>query len=335
MGLGHPDVSVVIPVYNKQDVLKSTLESVLGQSFRTYEVVVVDDGSTDDGSSLVASFADPRIRLIQQTNQGSSAARNRGIREARGNWIALIDADDLWEPDHLAGLVSAVAEPALIGAFSNLIYASTGHAAIPFDVKSQIVEDYFSFALAANGYAISSSSVLVQRRQLVEAGLFTVGTAVGEDIDMWCRLAVRGPFRYVANASATYRDDLDSSTLARQLERHVPYPPGARTLHALISKGEVPDHLIASARRYANFLLLEYARQLLDCGDHLAARKVLRAREVLLACLWSDPKRYIKRLARTFAVGRWGYEMSRQFGFRATNMSLLQAAAAGALPGLV
>jgi cellulose synthase/poly-beta-1,6-N-acetylglucosamine synthase-like glycosyltransferase len=310
MGTSPPDISVVTPLYNKENVLPATLASVLGQSFRQFEFIVVDDGSTDEGGSLVNSLADPRVRLIRQTNQGSSAARNRGILEARGKWVAFIDADDLWAPDHLETLVSAVGEPGLIGAFSNFKHESNGRLAVPAGVPSQRVDDYFSFALAANGYAMSSSSVLLETRRLIDAGLFPVGTPVGEDTDMWCRLAMQGSFLYVANPSATYRDNIESSSLARHLKQEVPYPVCAQRLNALISAGDVPDRLVASARRYANFLLLEYARQLLDRGDYLQAREVL-----LQDCTFSlDPKRYVKRFARTWPLGLWGYRLYRQIG---------------------
>jgi glycosyltransferase involved in cell wall biosynthesis len=304
----HPDVSVVIPLYNKADVLQATLVSVLEQTFREFEVIVVDDGSTDDGASLVESVADRRVRLIRQANQGESAARNRGILEARGKWIALIDADDLWASNHLEELVSAVEDPAFIGAFSNIVYESNSQPAIPLTFQSQRIDDYFSFALRTNGYPMSSSSVLLARRQLLEAGLFAVGIPVGPDIDMWCRLALHGSLRYVANTSATYRDTLDSSALARNLKREVPYPFFVRRLPELISGGAVPGHLVTSARRYANFLLLEYAGQLLDRVEHLRAREVL-IRECTF--LW-DVERYLKRLVRTWPLGRWGRRLSQQ-----------------------
>jgi glycosyltransferase involved in cell wall biosynthesis len=303
-----PDVSVVMPLYNKADVLPATLKSVLGQSYRAFELIVVDDGSTDGGGALVASHADVRIRLIHQANQGVAAARNRGIREAEGKWIAFIDADDLWAPDHLEMLVSAVGEPGIVGAFSNIVLESSGRAVVPLAVPSQRVDDYFAFALTANGYAISSSSVLIERRLLIDCGLFAVGTPVGEDIDMWCRVAIRGAFQYVANPSATYRDALESSALARNLKRQAPYPPWVQRLKNLTSSGEMPGRLIASARRYANFLLLEYARQLIDRGDYRQARRVL-----LEECTFSsDPLRYGRRLLRTWPLGRWGYQFVRQ-----------------------
>ena len=95
-------ISVVITLYNKEKHIRNTLKGVLGQSFQDFEIVVVDDGSTDNSVSEVQRFKDPRIRIISQTNAGVSAARNRGILESKGEFIALLDGDDEWKPDYLA-----------------------------------------------------------------------------------------------------------------------------------------------------------------------------------------------------------------------------------------
>ena len=106
-----PFFSIIIPLYNKEGYVGDTLESVRTQQYDDYEVVVVDDGSTDGGAALVESYAakDPRIRLITQANGGVSVARNRGMSEANGTYYAFLDADDSWAPEHLTEL-KALAE---------------------------------------------------------------------------------------------------------------------------------------------------------------------------------------------------------------------------------
>ena len=96
-----PKVSVVVPCYNGAKYLRETIQSVLAQDLPVLEIIVVDDGSTDDSADIAESFGAP-VRVIRQSNQGESVARNRGIDEARGDWVAFLDADDLWTPDKMA-----------------------------------------------------------------------------------------------------------------------------------------------------------------------------------------------------------------------------------------
>ena len=94
--------SVIVPLYNKAPYVQRALDSVLAQTFRDFELIVVDDGSTDGGSEIVARCSDPRVRVVRQTNAGPGAARNRGLREAQGEFVAFLDADDEWLPEFLA-----------------------------------------------------------------------------------------------------------------------------------------------------------------------------------------------------------------------------------------
>src|SRR5262245_20179101 len=100
-------VSVVIPCYNAGRFLKETLESILAQTRPALEVIVVDDGSTDDSAAVAGAFGPP-VRVLRQSNQGESVARNRGLDEARGDWVAFLDADDVWAPDKLERQLAAV-----------------------------------------------------------------------------------------------------------------------------------------------------------------------------------------------------------------------------------
>jgi glycosyltransferase involved in cell wall biosynthesis len=296
----NPFVSVVIPLYNKAHCILKTLSSVASQGRTDFEVIVVDDGSTDGGGELVKAAGIPGLRLIQQENAGVSAARNRGIAAARGEWIAFLDGDDLWSRDHLEGLLQPLERTTAAVVISNLrLESRAGQPLIDPSVLPQTVNDYFSFALSNGNYPASSSSIMVRRNALFEAGLFAEGISTGEDIDMWCRLACRGPFFYNARLSATYTDALSSNRAAM--------PLFAQRLPGLIRDGGVPPALVESAKHYANFLMLEYARQLLDDGRYTEARAVL-----LNDCVASyDARRFFKRLTRTSSLGRMLFRLSR------------------------
>ena len=105
-----PPVSVVVPTYNSPALLRATLDSVFAQTFADFELVVIDDGSTDDTPAMLASIADPRLRVVRQANAGIGHARNRGIDESRGTYVALLDHDDLWHPEKLATQVAFLRE---------------------------------------------------------------------------------------------------------------------------------------------------------------------------------------------------------------------------------
>ena len=299
-------VAVVIPLYNKSATIVETIASVLAQTMSPHEIIVVEDGSTDGSAEIVAKIHDPRLRLIRQTNAGVSAARNTGIETARSEWIALIDADDLWSENHLERLTDDFASES-VGAFSNLrLETRSGGTLIDRSVPSQQVDNYFEFALEHGGYPISASSIIARRSALIACGMFPMGVAMGEDIDTWARLSCCGPLLYRKGATATYCDVPRAHSVAGNLKREAISPLFADRLPKLIADGAVPARLVSSARRYANFLLLEYARQLLDRDRNLAARAVLLER-----CLpQHDFARYLKRMARTYAPGRLLYRLT-------------------------
>ncbi|MHC2621365.1 glycosyltransferase involved in cell wall biosynthesis [Bradyrhizobium huanghuaihaiense] len=294
-----PLVSIVIPLYNKADFILRTVASAASQLDVAFEIIVVDDGSTDDGAKLVHNAGLEGLFLIAQENAGVSAARNRGMTAARGKWIAFLDADDVWSCEHLATLLKAIDGSDAIAAFSNVRLQS--RASCPLidpRLVAQRVEDYFSFALRSGGYPISSSSIIALKDKLVAAGLFVEGISTGEDIDMWCRLACQGAFFYTAKLTATYNDARSHTRCSAS--GTVVRPFSAQRLHDLIASDELDPRLAESGRRYANFLMLEYARQLLDSGQYADARAVL-----LGECVPRyDPKRFLKRLIRTTSFGQ-------------------------------
>lgn len=203
-------ISVVIPLYNKEKSIARTLECVLNQTYQDFEVVVVNDGSKDRSAAVVEQFTDARIRLIKQTNGGVSAARNRGIAEARGEYVAFLDADDVWLPDHLANLESLIINYPQCRAWStSYINNENGvdHPIIlnklPFGGESGVLSNYFEVCSCSHP-PVWSSAVCVEKSLLTEIGGFPVGVTSGEDLLTWARIAIKTDWTYSMKATAVY-----------------------------------------------------------------------------------------------------------------------------------
>jgi GT2 family glycosyltransferase len=290
-------VSVVIPLYNQAATINQTVASVLSQSWRDFQLIVVDDGSTDEPELAPEYLRDPRLRWIRQHNQGVSAARNAGVDVAASRWIAFVDADDVWEPGHLASLMAEAAADDAVLVFSNIALQSRDWSVlIDPSVQSGLINDYFAFALRNGGYPVSASSLLVRRDRLLAAGSFPVGCANGEDIDTWCRLAFLGSFRYTGQATARYFDAMSDLADPERPVRQPEHPLFAVRLPKLLRCGAASGDMRASMAQYANFLLLEYVRQLLDRSEKTHARAILFGHCSAIM----DPARYARQLLRIF-----------------------------------
>ncbi len=188
-----PVFSVVIPLYNKEKYIGKTLESVLLQDFTDFEVVLVDDGSTDNGSDIAKGFDDPRIRILRQENLGVSSARNRGIREAKGDFIAFLDADDEWMENKLQTHLTCFKEnPECHWTVSAFIHRSGDRETVIGGGKSDVIQDALQ-ALANNALEIWTGSVVARTSCFGTKCLFSTGVSTSEDREVWLKLACQYP----------------------------------------------------------------------------------------------------------------------------------------------
>jgi hypothetical protein len=198
-----PAISVVMPLYNKASYVLASISSVQTQSFANWEMVVVDDGSTDDSCKRVAELGDPRIRIIQQTNQGVSAARNAGILAAQSELIAFLDADDEWLPTYLDSLMALVVRYPAAGWYATSYEFNDPVVGrrkarlrgVRRDFENGILENYFEVATQSDP-PVCSSAVAAKKSVLSAIGCFPVGIASGEDLLTWARLAIAYPLAY-------------------------------------------------------------------------------------------------------------------------------------------
>lgn len=284
----HPtQIDVVMPLYNKRDYVEAAIRSALAQR-GLHELIVVDDGSTDGSADIVANLAreDARVRLLRQANAGVSAARNRGVQASTAEYVAFLDADDLYLPgflDQVAALAACYPEAGVCGTAYRR-FAGDAEAALaagetgPRDAVGRLVPAFFDEW--ARGSFFFTSSVCVRRQALLALGtLFPAGERLGEDQDVWFRLAERYPVAYSARQLALYRvavaDSLTASTTLQEVL------PCYRRLEARLARGDYPARHRWGARRMLAVSYLNVASSLLKRGRKREAAALAFTRTAL------------------------------------------------------
>lgn len=208
--------SVIIPLYNKVDYIENTIKSVLDQTFTDYEIIIINDGSTDNSVTRVLEFNDSRIQLYNQKNQGVSVARNSGIEKSKGKLITFLDADDYWFPNHLETLFK------LYNNFPNCgIYCSrykiktiSKQFVIPHhngieNSFSGIIEDYF---YSNSPFRTTwTSSLAIPKEILLKFGSFTPGVTNGEDLELWTKIGIHYSVAISNRITAVYNYNTPNS----------------------------------------------------------------------------------------------------------------------------
>lgn len=206
----NPYFSVVIPLYNKANEIRHTLECVFSQSFTNFEVIVINDGSTDDSLDIVQAFDDHRLHIYSTKNKGVSHARNYGIQKAKAKRIAFLDADDIWKPHHLEDLKALFETFPNCGLYCMAYDKIKGETMISSHYKDipqnkpwkGRIDDYF-YHSSVNSLA-SSSSVGIYKAVLDTVGYFNEAFDSGEDTDLWIRIALAYPTAFDTTVSATH-----------------------------------------------------------------------------------------------------------------------------------
>lgn len=221
-----PFFSVIIPLFNKEDYIESTLNSVLNQSYNDFEIIVVDDGSNDNSAYLVSQFKDSRIKLIKQKNKGVSVARNTGIEYAKANYIALLDADDLWYENHLFELKKQIDLFPNAGLYCNnyKVYHNENfqqNARLNFEYFENclIVEDYFKASII-NSVAWTSA-VAFSKETFNIIGGFNPDYKTTQDIDLWVRIALKYEVSFNPKITMAYKFYVDNSLSKNENEYNI------------------------------------------------------------------------------------------------------------------
>ncbi len=267
-----PLVSVVIPAYNGGAMLRTAVDSALAQTYAPIEVVVIDDGSTEDVAALLGPVADS-IRLVRQANAGTAAARNRGIHESRGDFVALLDQDDWWEPDKLARQMPAFDDPAVA-----LVHSGARFVDVDGHVTSEVTADpgLDTHALLA-ACRLAVQTAVMRRDALRVVGDFDESLSAADDWDMWIRFVDRFRLAATPYTLATIRvhpgnqsrnAELMYSSARQLMAKHRHIHGSCRKCRRALRQATIANRAAYYARRRAE------ARVLSAAGHRAAALRV-------------------------------------------------------------
>lgn len=218
-----PVFSIIIPLYNKEKYISRAVNSALNQSFKKFEIIIVNDGSTDNSSSVIAKIKDPRVRIINQKNLGASNARNTGIKKAKAPYIAFLDADDEYLPDFLTNMYK------LIHKYKNYSFFATAYKRISSDSvnecyygakKISIVENFLAKMAKTGKIFIHISSVVIKKTVFYDVGGFYTrskksygGATIFEDIDLWIRISCKYNIVFFNKIETVYYTNTQTNTI--------------------------------------------------------------------------------------------------------------------------
>ena len=282
MNVAVPRISVVIPLYNKAASVSRAVGSVLAQDMPDFELLVIDDGSTDGSAECIAGITDSRLRIVRQANAGAAAARNVGIALAQAELIAFLDADDLWLPGFLSGVLGLHARfPHALAFATGYVVQNPGaprrlaeFSRVPLAPEGGLIASWFE-AIAAGANPVWSSAVALPRAVLMRLGGFPAGVRLYEDLHLWARVAIDGPIAYVPQALSVYCRDAEN----RACEVIVPTRDDlafASVIERAIATGELAGAEAQAAQRVIDRYALLNAFKALVAGNVAEARHILR-----------------------------------------------------------
>lgn len=306
--------TVVIPLYNKEKYIVETIESVLSQDYTEFEVIIVNDGSTDNSLQKVGGISDDRVKIINQKNSGVGAARNKGISSARYNWIALLDGDDIWQSDHLSELKKIIDLFPLSGLVSTQHLRFSHEQGLPskfHDRKSKIrAVNYFAEA-ANNPDTVCSSSVCINKQVVNEIGGFS-DKKIGEDLEYWVRIALDYPIAISEKVTSYYRKNTGGAidSFGRRKFCNFRTIGDVNAPFALLEQRSLSNPTLLQDNniiRYINALLVGDVRASLYHDDILMAKQFAKLRIkdksksfILLTLISVTPKLYIKEALKIY-----------------------------------
>ncbi len=271
-----PKITVVIPLFNKESTILRALESVQAQQWPADEVLVVDNASTDGGPALVQGLGWDKVRVLHEARRGVSHARNAGIAAASGTHIAFLDADDAWAPGFLRQMHALIQSHPEAGLYASGYVFREGSSDRRPDLphlhgqQAGLLPNYFQ-QIARHDMLVTASSVCIPKGVLEELGGFPLGERIGEDQDVWARIAMHYPVAYDPQALAIYYQDAVNMATRQEVDRQEwPFIARLEGMQVLLPPPARRDLL-----RYLSWQLVGQASMLVLVKDFPAARKLL------------------------------------------------------------
>jgi glycosyltransferase involved in cell wall biosynthesis len=316
MDTHEPMVSVVVPAYNAARTMEATLRSVLRQTVDDLELIVVDDGSNDSTSEIARSMDDGRLRLLRQRNAGHASARNTGIAAARGRYVAVVDADDLWLPQKLERQLAVFDDcPEVRALHGSAVFVDDSLQPLFLAPSPEGSNDLLD-VLCFRGLAAMMVTLIIERTLLEQIGGFDSSLIILQDWELAIRLARLGELYSTSEPLVLYR--LHPGNQSKQVDLHI--EPGERILARLFEDPTLPEAI--AARRsyvYANF----YA---MLCGGAFQIGRPAYAAYWARRALASDPR--VFAYLASFPARRIRKRLSRRRGERIVRSALSDSGAA-------
>jgi len=306
-----PTVSVVMPVYNVEKYVAASIDSVLEQTFENFELILVDDGGTDRSMDICRSFNDPRVRIVSQANRGLPGARNTGIRQARGEFIAIIDSDDLWRPEKLVCHVAHLRSRPEVGvSYSASEFIDGEGKSLGLSMRPKLTDITAADIFCRN--PIGNGSVPVFRREMLDAIAYTVEHCGSselryfdesfrycEDIECWTRIALTTNWKFEGLPECLTRYRVVSGGLSANTTRMYEFWRKTRDKAASYA----PDFVARYGQRAEGYQLRYYARRAVKEGEGPSALRLLgRALGMYPRMVVEEPARTAITIAAALAI---------------------------------
>jgi glycosyltransferase involved in cell wall biosynthesis len=302
--------TVIIPLFNKAEHILRTLNSVAWQKYPAAEIIIIDDGSTDNGVLIVKSANMKNVRLIHQANQGVSAARNNGVALASHEYIAFLDADDQWLPlflDEVARLIIKFPQAKFFGTRYQIVESENNYLDAKIKLKNinpegVILDDYFNIA-SQGDLPFTMSSMVIQQSLFTEIGGFPLDEPIGEDQDLFCRVALNTNIAYSPNIHSLYHKDAQNQAS----KNNIPSTECGFSIRITREALKHPQNKnVSNMLKYSATHLCHLAKLNIGDGHFSQARKLL-----------SDPRCKLKpkHLVGLYGLS-WIKQMTHWFGRR-------------------